>query len=91
MVFTAWARQVLRVYSVFFFQSTLALVDQFAVKALREVEDLDNQNQIKRMNPENLKISDGVILIGIMRSKAETLNLNFQTDAWMPKKVDMVL
>ena len=43
------------------------------------------------MNPESLTNNDGVILVEIMREKAEELNRNFNTDFWTPRKIDMIL
>ena len=66
-------------------------VDQFVVKALREVEGLPQRAALERMNPEGLKLSDGVVLIQIMRDKAAENNRTFKTDAWTPKKIDEIL
>jgi len=66
-------------------------VDQFVVKALREVEGLPQRAALERMNPEGLKLLDGVILIQIMRDKAAENNRTFKTDAWTPKKIDEIL
>jgi hypothetical protein len=66
-------------------------VDQFVVKALREVDDLPQRQALERMNPEGLKPSDGAILIQIMRDKAADNNRKFMTDVWTPKKIDEIL
>jgi hypothetical protein len=66
-------------------------VDQFVVKALRLVDGLQEQDEIRRMNPVNLSIKNGVSLIRIMRVKALELNRCFPTSYWTPRKVDMVL
>ena len=68
-----------------------ATVDQFVVKALRDVEGLTEHQLLERMNPEGLKPSDGAVLIRIMRAKAVELNRLFGTDVWMPKKIDEIL
>lgn len=68
-----------------------ATVDQFVVKALREVDGLPERAVLDRMNPEGLKLSDGVVLIQIMRSKAAENNRAFGTDTWTPKKIDEIL
>ncbi len=66
-------------------------VDQFVVKALREVDDLPQRHALERMNPEGLKPADGAILIQIMRDKAADNNRKFMTDVWTPKKIDEIL
>lgn len=68
-----------------------ATVDQFVVKALRQVSNLPEANAISKMNPLNLSISDGVLLIGILSRKAKENNSMFRTLAWTPRKLDMVL
>jgi len=66
-------------------------VDQFVVKALRQVEGLPQRAALERMNPEGLKPTDGVILIQIMRDKAVENNRAFTMDSWTPKKIDEIL
>lgn len=68
-----------------------ATVDQFVVKALREVDGLPERAALQRMNPEGLRPSDGVVLIQIMREKAAENNHTFGTDTWTPKKIDEIL
>jgi hypothetical protein len=43
------------------------------------------------MNPQNLSVADGVLLIGILNRKAKENNRLFSTSAWTPRKIDMVL
>jgi hypothetical protein len=66
-------------------------VDQFVVKALRGVEGLPQRAALERMNPEGLKLSDGAVLIQIMRDKATENNRAFRTESWTPKKIDEIL
>jgi hypothetical protein len=66
-------------------------VDQFVVKALRQVDDLPQRTDLERMNPDGLKLSDGVVLIQIMREKAAENNRVFRTSTWTPKKIDEIL
>lgn len=73
------------------FPEDFGTVDQFMVKALEKIEDLDEHEKIEKMNPDGLKIKDGVVLINIMREKAEELNELFDTDYWTPRKIDMIL
>jgi hypothetical protein len=68
-----------------------ATVDQFVVKALREVAGLPEANALARMNPLNLSVSDGVLLIGILKRKAVENNRVFGTSSWTPRKIDMGL
>lgn len=65
--------------------------DQFVVKSLNQVSDLAQANAILKMKPESLTLSDGVVLISIMREKAQENNKLFETDLWTPRKIDMVL
>jgi hypothetical protein len=68
-----------------------ATVDQFMVKALRLVSDLPEANALSKMNPQNLSVTDGELLIGILKRKAKENNSLFGTSAWTPRKIDMVL
>ncbi len=56
------------------FPDKFGTVDQFVVKALREVGTLSEMDALEKMNPEGLTISDGVILSKIMRAKADENN-----------------
>jgi hypothetical protein len=73
------------------YPQTYATVDQFVVKALREVDDLPEAALLKQMNPMRLTIKDGVLLIQIMGDKAADNNRMFQTADWTPRKIDKVL
>ena len=73
------------------FPEHFGTVDQFAVKALRQIPDLPEKAQLLTMNPESLKPAEGVILVQIMRRKAAELNRLFGSNAWTPRKIDMVL
>jgi hypothetical protein len=66
-------------------------VDQFAIKALREIRDLPETPALAKMNPDSLTAQDGVSLIGIYRRKADELNSMFQSASWTPRKIDKVL
>lgn len=68
-----------------------ATVDQFVVKALRLITGLPEEGALAKMKPENLNISDGVMLIGILTRKATENNQSFGTSGWTPRRVDMVL
>ena len=65
-------------------------VDQFVVKALREVPDLPEASAIARMKPEGLTSRDGEVLIDIMRRHAVVLTDALGTQ-WRPRDVDKVL
>jgi len=73
------------------FPTHFATVDQFAVNALLKVDNLPEKSAIAGMNPDQLKIKDGVILIKIMRNKAKELNNEFQTFFLTPRRIDMIL
>jgi hypothetical protein len=73
------------------FPSNFGTVDQFVVKALMSIKDIEEKEQIKLMNPNCLKIADGVELIKIMRDKASTINLTNNTNNWTPRQIDKVL
>lgn len=68
-----------------------ATVDQFVVKALVLVPDLPEASAIAAMNPENLSIRNGALLIDILTRKAQQNNQLFGTSEWTPRKIDMVL
>lgn len=66
-----------------------ATVDQFVVKALREVDEY--KEKVKNMKPENLSSDDGVVLINIMRKKSSDMNARFSTSFWGPRTLEMAL
>lgn len=72
------------------FPESFGTVDQYVVKALREVERFPYNAELMKMNPDALSIKNGVLLIGIMRKQAARLNELFDTDFWTPRKIDMV-
>jgi hypothetical protein len=65
-------------------------VDQFVVKALRQVPNLPEADVVVRMNPTGLTASDGDILVKIMRRQAATLTTELAV-RWRPRDVDKVL
>ena len=73
------------------FPELYGTVDQFVVKALLQVPDLPERQQLERMNPEGLTVSQGVLLIEIMQRKAQQLNRQFEVNEWTPRKIDKVL
>jgi hypothetical protein len=73
------------------FPASFGTVDQFAVKALAKIPELPERDLIEAMSPESLKLSEGTILIRIMRRKADELNRTSPLLEWTPRKVDMVL
>ena len=54
-------------------------------------EDLPEANALSKMNPQNLSVNDGTLLIGILKRKAKENNRLFGTSIWTPRKIDMVL
>lgn len=73
------------------FPEYFGTVDQFVVKALMDVNELQRKNEILAMNPDSLKLNDGVLLIEILRSKSDELNKANGTTEWTPRKIDKVL
>jgi hypothetical protein len=82
------------------FPEYFGTIDQFVVKALLKIDDIDYMEIIEKMikkkdTKEELsghyarKHAD--ILIQIMRDKAQELNAKFNTSEWTPRKIDMVL
>lgn len=72
------------------FPEHFGTVDQFIVKALRQVPDLPEKKLLLKMKPESLSINQGVILIQIMRRKSDELNIKFNS-IWTPRKIDKIL
>jgi hypothetical protein len=68
-----------------------ATVDQFVVKALREIKGLPESARLAKMNPNSLSLKDGECLVQIMRAKAKALVAQFSNQEWTPRRVDMVL
>ncbi len=66
-------------------------VDQFVVKALSNVDNIEEQAAIARMRPESLTIANASVLMGVMRKQARCLNTDFKTEDWTPRKIDMIL
>ncbi|HUT37367.1 MAG TPA: hypothetical protein VNE39_28045 [Planctomycetota bacterium] len=66
-------------------------VDQFVVRALREVSGLPEEPALDRMAPKGLTPSNGVVLIDILKRKAIENNRLFGTTTWTPRKIDKVL
>lgn len=66
-------------------------VDKFVVYSLLKIDGLQERSTVFSMNPEALTQNNGVVLIEIMRNKAQELNERFNTDFWTPRKIDMIL
>jgi hypothetical protein len=73
------------------FPQHFGTVDQFVVKALRRISDLEQAATLEEMHPEDLSIDDGVCLISIMRDKAADDNRRFDSNLWTPRRIDMIL
>ncbi len=73
------------------FPKYFGTVDQFVVQRLLEIKNFYKYSIISRMSPESLSLNDGVILIEIMRKKAQELNKIFTTNKWTPRKIDKIL
>lgn len=73
------------------FPESFGTIDQYVVRALREVKGMPYTAELAKMNPDSLSIKNGVLLIQILREQAISLNKKFDTDFWTPRKIDMVL
>ena len=73
------------------YPATFGTVDQFVVKALREVRGLTEAEALAKMNPQSLTITNGVMLIGIMACKAAENNRILGTTKWTPRAIDKIL
>jgi len=73
------------------FPKWFGTADQFVARALWELELMPERQTLLKIRPEDLKEPDAVLLVDIMRRKASELNALFHTDAWTPRKIDMVL
>ncbi len=70
------------------FPEKFGTVEKYTAEALVKVSDAE---EIKAIDPDNLKVKDAVLLEEIMRDKAKELNENFKTSFWTPRKIDMIL
>jgi len=73
------------------FPEDFGTVDQFVVKNLISIEDVNQRELLLSMNPEGLKIKDGVELVKIMKERAKELNTYNNTNKWTPRHIDKVL
>ena len=80
------------------FPHAYGTIDQFVALALQEVarahlpiSSLPERAEVQRLNAVDLSISQGVVLINIMRRQAWALNQRLGVDTWTPRKVDKVL
>ena len=73
------------------FPQNFGTIDQYVVKALKEIDRLPYKAELAKMNPDSLSMKNGVLLIRILREQAVRLNQQFNTDFWTPRKIDMVL
>jgi hypothetical protein len=73
------------------FPSYFGTVDQFVVKALREIDYFKENPILKNINPNNITIKQGAFLIQVMKEKARELNRQTSTNFWTPRKIDMIL
>lgn len=78
------------------FKKWFGTVDKFMVESLAEVESLPERQRVREIDawlkvPRDWRESDAVLLIDIMRRKAEQLNGWFHNGRWTPRKIDMIL
>lgn len=55
------------------------------------INNLEEHHLLEKINPDNISLKEGVLLIGIMREKATELNNKFNTEDWTPRKIDKIL
>ena len=72
------------------FPHAFGTVDQFAVLALQGVKELPESGAVAAMDVTNITLKDAVVLIAIMRRKAEENTAMLHTK-WTPRMVDKVL
>lgn len=72
------------------YPESFGTVDQFVVKALREVPSLPEAVPLATMNPQGLTAVDGEVLVKIMRRQGVVLSDAFGA-LWTPRAVDKVL
>jgi hypothetical protein len=72
------------------YPSAFGLVDEFVVRALREVQGLPEAAVLPRMGGRPLTVRDGVIIIGILRRKAADLSRELD-EVWTPRMIGRVL
>jgi hypothetical protein len=68
-----------------------ATVDQFVVKALNSIDGIEKKEELSKINPDNITIKNGVLLICYMQYKAYLLNEANKTTIWTPRKIDKAL
>jgi hypothetical protein len=73
------------------FPKSFGTVDQFVSLNLLSIDNFSQNDLLLSMNPENIKLKDGVELIKILKGKADELNKVNNTDKWTPRKIDKAL
>ena len=73
------------------FPKYFGTVDQFVVQRLLEINNLEEHTLLERIKKDNISLTNGTILINIMKSKATELNSKFKTEDWTPRKIDKIL
>lgn len=73
------------------FPKDFGTVDQFVVKSLQSIPGLPEQDRISKINPDFIKLDDGLELISLLRNEANQLNKAFKTNTWTPRSIDKVL
>ena len=61
------------------------------IESLKELNIAEYSEVLQNIKPQSPSKKEAVILINIMRDKAEELNKKFNTDFWTPRKIDMIL
>ena len=66
-------------------------VDQFVAKSFQEIEGLAEHDALMKMNPESLKLKEGVLMMQIYRAKTAENNRRFNSTYWTPRTIDQIL
>lgn len=73
------------------YPSYFGTVDNMVIRGLLSVEEYRNDEFIKKMNPQNIKIEEAVYLTDIFKKKAVELNRLFGSYNWTPRDIDVIL
>jgi len=73
------------------FPNDFGTIDQHLVGSLQKVESLPERALLSRVRALALKTDDAVLIINILKRKANTLNTSNGTKFWTPRRVDLVL
>ncbi|GAA2898676.1 hypothetical protein P7H00_01440 [Enterococcus pseudoavium] len=73
------------------YPSYFGTVDDMVVRALLTTDEYKDDETIKSINSQNIKIDEAVYLINIFKKKATELNKAFNQYCWTPRDIDVIL